>query len=181
MAEIETDTDGIQVADAEDFNQVAGGCGFAEQVFDEQAHAERMGEGAEVFEGRERVLDGAGRPSVFTLTEVDNEVAEGDGLGGFESALDFVHGVDAARFFGVEQVDRGRPGAAHFAVGIERGVHGPGFQGIGAEKGGQFDDMVPAGVVEVVARRKKLDGLGAGTGSQIQLRGVQALVPEQMR
>jgi hypothetical protein len=41
--------------------------------------------------------------------------------------------------------------------------------------------MVPAGVVEVVARRKKLDGLGAGTGSQIQLRGVQALVPEQMR
>ena len=26
-----------------------------------------------------------------------------------------------------------------------------------------------------------LDGLGAGTGSQIQLRGVQALVPEQMR
>ena len=45
MAEIETDTDGIQVADAEDFDQVAGGCGFAEQVFDEQAHAERMGEG----------------------------------------------------------------------------------------------------------------------------------------
>ena len=52
-----------------------------------------------------------------------NEVAEGDLLGGFQGALDLVHGGDAAGLLRVQQVDGGRAGAAHLAVGVERGVH----------------------------------------------------------
>lgn len=126
MAEVHTDADCIQVADAEDFDQVLGGGGFAGKVFDEQAHAKRTGKGAEVFEGGEGVLDGARGPAVIALAEVEDEVAKGDLLGGFEGALDFVHGVDAAGFLRVQHVDCGSAGAAHFAVGKERGVHGPG-------------------------------------------------------
>ena len=126
MAEVHTDADGIQVADAEDFDQVLGGGGFAGKVFDEQTHAEGTGEGAEVFECGEGVLDGARGPAIVPLAEVEDEVAKGDLLGGFEGALDFVHGVDAAGFLRVQHVDRGSAGAAHFAVGEERGVHGPG-------------------------------------------------------
>jgi hypothetical protein len=41
--------------------------------------------------------------------------------------------------------------------------------------------MLAAGVVEVMARGKQFDRLGAGTGRQFQLGCVQALVPEQVR
>ena len=94
-----------------------GSGGFAEQVFDQQAHAERAGEGAEVLESGERVLDGARRPSVVVFAEMDDEIAQRDVLGGFEGALDLVHGVDAAGFFRMDDVDAGRAGAAHLAIG----------------------------------------------------------------
>jgi len=71
-----------------------------------------MCKGAEMLKGGDGVLDGAGRPAVIALAEVNDEVAKGDGFGGFEGALDFVHGVDAAGFLRVQQVDGGSAGAA---------------------------------------------------------------------
>ena len=52
VAEVEADADLIQVAKIENFDEVRGGGGFAEQVFDQRADAERTGEGAQVFEAR---------------------------------------------------------------------------------------------------------------------------------
>src|SRR5271157_1741684 len=98
---------------------------------------------------------------------MDDEILEGDGVGGFEGALDLIQGVDAAGLFRMEEVDGGSAGAAHFAVGKERSVHGPGGDGVGAKPGGEFGDVLAAGVVEVLAGGKELDGLRAGAGGQL--------------
>jgi hypothetical protein len=101
VAEVEADPYGIQMADAEYFEQVVGGGGLAEQVLDQEADAEGMGEGAEVFKCGDGVFQRTGRPAVFALAEVEDEIAKGNELGGFEGTPDLVHGVDAAGFFGV--------------------------------------------------------------------------------
>src|ERR1035437_2288315 len=90
-----------------------------------------------------------------------DEVAEGDVLGGFEGALDLVHGGDAARLVRVRQIDGGSAGAAHLAIGIKRGVHRPGLEGIRAEPRSQLTDVFAAGVVEVLTRGKDFDRLRA--------------------
>ncbi len=113
---------------------------------------------------------------VVFLAKMDDELFEGDVFGGFEGALDLVHGVDAAGFLRVHDVDGGSAGAAHLAVGIERRVHGKGFERIGGEPGGQFRDMFAAGVVEVLPRGEDLDAFGAGTRSHLQQAGVQPLL-----
>jgi hypothetical protein len=81
----------------------------------------------------------------------------------------------------MEEVDGGSAGAAHFAVGEERGVHGKGFKRVGTEPIGEFGDMLAAGVVEVLAGGKDLDRLNTGPGSQLEQARVQALFEEQVR
>ncbi len=99
---------------------------------------------------------------------MNNEIAQRDVLGGFKRALDLVHGVDAAGLVGVQHIHSRRAGAAHLAVREERGMHGKGLERIGAEPLGQFDDMLAAGVVEVLARGKDLHRLRAGAGCESQ-------------
>jgi hypothetical protein len=88
-----------------------------------------------------------------------NEVAEGDGIGGLNCAFDLVHRRDASRLFRMQQAQSGSAGAAHLAVGMEGGVHRPGFKRIGTEPRGKIGNMLPAGVVKVLARCKDLDRL----------------------
>ncbi len=107
VADVEADADTVEVADAEDLEDVLGGGDFVLQVFNEETDAERVGEGFEMFDGGEGVLEGAGVPGVAFVTEVDDAGGDGDLLGGFEGALDLIHGGDAVRFFGVDEVDVG--------------------------------------------------------------------------
>jgi hypothetical protein len=95
-----------------------GGGGIAEQVFHQQTHAQRTGKGAQVLKGGKGVLDGARRPLVVPLAQMHHEVAEGDVLGGFEGALDFVHRLDAAGLFRMQKVEGGRAGTAQLAAGV---------------------------------------------------------------
>jgi len=121
------------MAHVEDHDEMLRRSGLAKEIFNEHAHTERAGKGIEMLEGRESVLDGAGRPDVVALAKMDDEIAEGNVLGGFKSALDLVHGVDARDFSGVQHVDSRRAGATHFRDRVERGVHGERLKRIGAE------------------------------------------------
>ena len=181
VAQVKTDADIVQVAHIEDGEQVFRSSGIAGQVLDEQADTQGVREGSEVFECGEGVLDGARGPAVFFFAQVQDEVLKGDGLGGFQRALDLVHGVDAAEFVRMDDVDGGSTGAAHLAVGKERRVHRPGLKGIGTKPGGQLGDLLAAGVIEMLARGKDLDALCASTGRQFQQPRMQTLVEKQMR
>ena len=156
------------------------GSGFAEQVFDKQADTERAGERAQVLECGERELDGARRPHIVPLAEMDDEIAQRDVLGGFQRALDLIHGIDATRFFRVQHVYTGRAGAAHLAIGKKRCVHRERLKRIGAEPLCQLGDVLAAGVVEVLARGKDFDRLSAGAGGQLEQAGMQSMSQEQM-
>ena len=64
-----------------------------------------MGEGLEVLDGGEGVFEGADVPGVVLMAEVEDDGLDGELLGGFEGALDLVHGVDAAGLFGVDEIE----------------------------------------------------------------------------
>ena len=144
------------------------------------ADAERAGKCAEMFESRGGVFHGAEGPRFVFFAEVHDELFEGNALGSFEGAFDLVHGVDAARFLRVHDVDSGCAGAAHLPVGEERRVHGVRFEGIGCEPGCQFHDVLAAGVVKVLARSKELDAAGAGAHSRFKQAGMQPLLQKDM-
>jgi hypothetical protein len=112
---------------------------------------------------------------------MENEVMEGDVLGGFKGALDLVHGVDAAGFVRVQQVNCRCAGTAHLVIGKERRMHRPGFKRIGAEPSGKLCDVLAAGVVKVLASGKNLNRLRSGPAGKLQQPRVKALVQEQVR
>ena len=135
--------------------------GLAQQVFHQQAHAERPRKRAQVFQCGERIFHGARRPLIVAFAKVHHKIAQRDVLRRFECTLDLVHGVDAPRLIGVQHIHRGRAGAAHLAVGIKRGVHRKGLERVRAEPLSQLGHMLAAGVVEMLARGKDLHRLHA--------------------
>ena len=142
-----------------------------------------MREGFEVLDGGEGVLEGASVPEVVLVAEVEDDGLNGELFGGLESALDFVHGVDAAGFFGVDEVEVGSDVAGPLGVGTIAGVDGLVERGgdvVGAEPGGDVADGGAVGVVEVVAGGEELDGLGSAVVKGFQKTGVQALLEEDM-
>ena len=76
MAEVEADADIGQVAHLQDDAKMIGGGGLAEQVFNQQADAERAGKGAEMFQSGDGILDAARRPGVVALAQMHDEIAE---------------------------------------------------------------------------------------------------------
>jgi len=121
------------VTHLEDFNKVLREGRIADEIFDKEADAKGACKGPEMFKSSLGVLDGAQRPAVVSLAEVDNEVAKGNPLSRFEGALYLVHGSDATRFFGMQDVDCGSAGAAHFAIRKQGSVHGPRLKCIGSK------------------------------------------------
>ena len=67
VAYVEADAYAVEVADAEDFQDVFGSGDFVLQVFDEDADAEGVGEGFEVLDGGEGVFEGAGVPGIVLV------------------------------------------------------------------------------------------------------------------
>jgi hypothetical protein len=183
VADVEADADAVEVADVENFENVFGGRDFVLEVLDEDAGAEGVGEGLEVFDGGEGVFEGAGVPTVVFLAEVEDAGGDGDLLGGLEGALDLVHGGDAVGFFVVDEVDvRGDvagPGAASAIGEINGLVECGGYSGV-AEPGGDVTDGGAVAVVEVVAGGEELDGLGTGFVEGVEQAGVKALLEEDV-
>ena len=62
VAEVEADAVRVEVADAEDVEEVLGGGDFVLEVFEQDPDAEGGGEGLEVLDGGEGVFDGAEVP-----------------------------------------------------------------------------------------------------------------------
>ena len=183
VAYVEADADAVEVADAEDFEDVLGRGDFVLQVFDEDANAEGVGEGLEVLDGGEGAFEGAGVPGVALLAEVEDAGADGNLLGGFEGALDFVHGDDAVGFFGIDEIDvRGDvagPLAASPVAEVE-GLVKCGGDAVRAEPGGDVADGGAVAVVEVVASGEDFDGLCAGFVEGVEQAGVEALLEEDV-
>ena len=183
VADVEADADAVEVADVDDFEEVLGGGDLVLEVFEEDADAEGVGEGLEVLDGGEGVLEGAGVPGVVLVAEVEGAGGDGDLLGGLEGALDLVHGGDAAGLFGVDEVEIGGDVAGPLGVGAVADVEGlveRGADVVGAEPGGDVADGGAVGVVEVVAGGEDLDGLGAAFVQGVEQAGVQALRKEDV-
>lgn len=183
VAEIEADAYVVEVAYADDLEEVLGGRDLVLEIFEEDADAERMGEGFEVLDGGEGVLESAGVPEVVLVAEVEDDGLDGELLGGLEGALDLVHGVDAAGLFGVDEVQVGSYVARPLSVGAVAGVDGLVERGgdfVGAEPGGDVADGGAVGVVEVVAGGEELDGLCSAVVKGVEQARVQALPKEDV-
>jgi hypothetical protein len=183
LADVETDAYVVEVAYADDLEEVLGGGDLVLEVFEEDADAEGVGEGLEVLDGGEGVLEGAGAPGVGALAEVEDDGLDGDLLGGLDGALDLVHGVDAAGLFDVDEVEVGGDVAGPLGVGAIAGVDGlvdGGGDVVGAEPVGDVADGGAVGVVEVVAGGEDLDGLGTALVKGFQEARVQALLEEDV-
>jgi len=179
MAYVEADAYAVEVADLDDFEEMLRGGDFVLQIFEQDAHAERVGEGFEVLDGGEGVFEGAGVPGLVLEAEVEDGGGDGDLLGGLEGALDLVHGVDAAGFLGVDEVERGGGVAGPVRVGEERLVERSGDV-VGAEPGGEVAEDGAVGVVEVMAGGEEFDGFGAAVVESVEQAGVQALLKEDV-
>ena len=101
-------------------------------------------------------------------------------LGRFQRALDFVHGIDSAGLVGVQHIDARCAGAAHFAVGIHRSVHGERLQRVRPEPFRQLSDIFAAGVVKVLARGKNLHCLRSGSFRKLKQSRMQSMIQEQV-
>ena len=122
MAKIEAYTDIIQVAHFENQDQMLGVV----------ASLSRFSTSRRTPSGRANAPRCSSAVSASSMVRGDQyrrarqdarRYSDGDVLGGFQRALDLVHGIDAAGLVGVQHIHARRPGAAHLAVGIQRSVH----------------------------------------------------------
>ena len=74
----------------------------------------------------------------------------------------------------MHHVDGRAAGAAHVVVGVERGVHGEGLDGVAAEPVGDLADGGAFGVVKVLAGGEELNALGASALEGVEQAWVQA-------
>jgi hypothetical protein len=109
---------------------------------------------------------------------MDHEIAKGDVLGRLQCALDLIHGIDAPGLVRVQYIHAKTTCAAHFAVSIQRGVHGERLQRVPSEPLGELCHILATGVVEVLARGKNLHCLRAGAIRKLEQTGMQAMVQE---
>ncbi len=186
---VEADAYAVEVTYVKDFEDVFGGGDFVLQVFDEDADAEGVGEGFEVLDGGEGVFEGPGVPGVVFVTEVEDTGGDGDLFGGFEGALDLIHGGDAVGFVCVDEVEVGGDVAGPLGVAVgedfgaiaeEEGLMECGADVVVAEPEGDVADGGAVGVVEVVAGGEELDSRGAGVAEGVEQAGVQAMLEEDV-
>jgi hypothetical protein len=117
---------------------------------------------------------------VFAHTEMKHDSGEGNLLGRFKSALDLVHGVDAAGLFDVDEVERRSDMTAPLGIGVERLVQ-CGSNIVRTEPLRNLTNHGAVGVVEVVPRGKHFDALGTAAHKRVEQAGVQALLKEDLR
>ncbi len=109
--------------------------------------------------------------------------ADGNLLGGFEGALDFVHGGDAVGLFGIDEIDvRGDvtgPLPASAVAEVEGLVERGGDASV-AEPCGDVADSGAVVVVEVMTGGEDFNTLGAGFVEGVEQAGVEALLEKDV-
>ena len=81
VTDVEADANAVEVAGAEDLEDVFGRGDVVLEIFDEDADAEGVSEGLKVFDGGEGVFKSARVPGVAFVAEVEDAGADGDLLG----------------------------------------------------------------------------------------------------
>ncbi len=183
VAEVEAEADAGEVPDPDDLDEVLGFGHVVGQVLEQDFDAERTGEGLQVLDCGERIVERARAPLVVFGAEVQDAGLDRNLLGGFERALYLVHGGDASGLLRVDEVQRrGRVAApGGFVVGREERHVQRGRDGIRPEPGCDFANGVAVGVIEVMARREELDGLRAGGAKCVEQRGRERLRQKDVR
>lgn len=179
VADVEADANGIEVSNAEDFEEVLGCGDLVLEVLEEDLDTERIGEGFEVLDSGEGVIERARAGFIVLDAEVKDDRSEGDLFGGLDGALDLVHAEDAAGLFRVDKIEGGSDVAAPLGVGVERLMKGGEDSGV-AKPGGDVAECGAVGVVEVMARGEDLNDGGAGSMHGVEEAGVEALLEEDV-
>src|SRR5271170_6525214 len=130
---------------------------------------------------RYRELKRSRTPGVFTIAQVNHEKTERNLLRHFESALDFVHGIDAPALLRMDDVHAGGAAASHFEIGVEWRVQRECFRWIRPEPLGEIANFGAVGVVEMPTRGKKLDPLGSGFPKCVKQARMQAVAKKYVR
>ena len=183
VTDVEADANAVEVAGAEDLEDVFGRGDVVLEIFDEDADAEGVSEGLKVFDGGEGVFECAGVPGIVLLAKVKNAGVDGDLFSRFEGALDLVHRSDAVGFFGVDEVDVRGDVAGPLAaapVGKVDGLMECGGYAGRAEPGGDVADGGAVGVVEVVAGGEQFDCGRTGFVEGVEQARMQTLLEEDM-
>ncbi len=177
---VERDPAGVEVAYAEDFEQVPGGGDGIGQVFEQQPDAERRSEGLQVLDRGEGVLERVVGPLARVgQAEMQDAGGRGEVFGELERALELLHGLNAAGFFRRDQVEGGAGVAGELRLGRERRVQGGPDAGV-AEPCCQFTDLAAVGVVDMVPRGAELNDADAGRGEGVEVRGGEAMRIEKL-
>ena len=95
MAKIETHANIVEVRALDQFHQPVRSGKFVGNIFQQDAHAERLGKRPQVFDrghGRFKLLL---VKAFIRSSEMLHQKTKWNLLGDFEGALDFVHGLDA--------------------------------------------------------------------------------------
>ncbi len=183
VTDIEADAYVVEVAHADDLEEMFGSGDLVLKILEQDADAEGMREGFEMLDSGEGIFEDANVPGIILVAEVEDDGLDGELLSGLEGAFDLVHGVDATGFFGVNEVEVRSDVAGPLSIGAVAGVDGLVERGgdfVEAEPGGDVADGGAVGVIEVVAGGEELDGLGSAAVKGVEQAGVQALLEEDV-
>src|SRR5580658_9498863 len=112
---------------------------------------------------------------------MNDEESERNLLGHFESALDFVHGIDAPALLRMNDVHDGRATAPHFEIRVERRVQRKCLSWIRPKPVRKIANLSAIGVVEVLTCGKKLDPLRSGFPKSVEEAWMQAVAKKNVR
>ena len=180
MAHIEGKPDIREVAHLHDLHQVLGRSDLVGQVLQQQLHAQRAGEGFQVFNCGQRVIQRARIPRIVLQAQVNCATGKWDQLSGFERALDLVHGLDARGLVAADEVERRRGVASPVGlVTVERHMQ-RGSHRMRSEPVGELAHCVSVGVVKVMPRCEDLNRRGAPGGECVQQRRSQPVLQKDV-
>ena len=179
VPEIEADADVIKVRPANHLHQPVWRGKLVGNIFQQNPHSERLGEGAQVFDRSHGRFEFFLVETFVGSAQMLHQKAERNLLGDFESALDLVHGIDASGAVGGSNVDRRRAGASPLVVGIKRRVDGIQRNAAAVEPVGNFLDVrLAVGIVDVLPCGENLDGLHTAARQPVQNARMQPLFHE---
>src|SRR5271156_1295405 len=122
VTNVQAYADVLEVSGTKNFEDICRSSDLVLKVFDQQPHAQRAGEGAQMLKRGHRKLKRSRTPGVLSIAQVDDEKSKGDLFGRFERALDFVHGVDAPALLRMDDVHAGCATPSHFEIRVKRRV-----------------------------------------------------------
>ena len=160
MPEVEAHADIVKVCAFDHFHQAVGGGKFVGDIFQQNAHAQRLGKRAQVFNRSHSRLELLVAETFIRRSQMLHQKAERNLLGNFESALDFIHRLDSRSAIDGCHIHRWRACAAPLVVREKWRVNRVEWNPAALEPLRNFLDVrLAVGIIDVLARRKNLDRL----------------------